>query len=208
MELQFSQRLCLFHRWGSEPGWGSRSLKDEAPSLPDLRAQSRKLSVEEKGLGTVCKARWVLRLCPDQSPEGLGAQDGHEGPNSVTFIQSIISFLLPMSEITTASLGWARPPIPELKALHPEANGRQRPGLHSPWGPRVRFASPCPLPKMSEQMLCCLIQGRRSTLACPCDPPLPSRSLRCGAAPLRGQFCQCNCLCFTSWSHSYAVPSF
>lgn len=21
------------------------------------------------------------------------------------------------------------------------------------------------------------------------------------------QFCQCNCLCFTSWSHSYAVPS-
>lgn len=73
MELQFSQRLCLFHRWGSEPGWGSCSLKDEAPSLPDLRAQSRKLSVEEKGLGTVCNARWVLRLCPDQSPEGLGA---------------------------------------------------------------------------------------------------------------------------------------
>lgn len=28
--------------------------------------------------------------------------------------------------------------------------------------------------------------------ACPCDPAVPSRGLRCATAPLRAQFCQCN----------------
>lgn len=60
---------------GLEPGWGSCSLKDKAPSLPDLRAQSRKLSVEEKGLGTVCKARWALRLCPDTASSTRAQKD-------------------------------------------------------------------------------------------------------------------------------------
>ena len=75
-----------------------------APSLPDLKLQRPKLSLEGKGLATACEAPWAppSGLCPDTAvstrpPESLGAQDGHEGLNSVTFIQSVILFLLPMS---------------------------------------------------------------------------------------------------------------
>lgn len=45
-------------------------------------------------LGAVSR-HWGQHQCP--SCAILGAPDGHEGPNSVTFIQSVILFLLPMS---------------------------------------------------------------------------------------------------------------
>lgn len=63
-----SVRLCPFYHWGSEPGQSSCSLKDwEPPACQTRELQHPKLSVEGKGLGTVCKALRALPsgLCPD-----------------------------------------------------------------------------------------------------------------------------------------------
>lgn len=45
-------------------------------------------------------------------------------------------------ETTRASLGWRSPPKPEVKAQHPTANGRERPGPCPPWIPRSALPVP------------------------------------------------------------------
>lgn len=83
---------------------GSCSLKDwKPPACQTYELQPHKLSVEGKGpeqCARRCGTRpWgcVLTLRSAPEPQGLGAQDGRKGPNSVTFIQSVILFLLPVS---------------------------------------------------------------------------------------------------------------
>lgn len=117
----------------------------------------------------------------------------------------LFCFSSPCLETTRASLGWMSPPTPEVKPGIPQPMESGAPG---------QLASPFPLPKMNEANVMLPYSGKEEpVLPAPHDPdPLPpsSRGLRCGTAPTERetQFCQCNCLCFTSWSHSYAVPSF
>lgn len=68
MELQSSQRCLCPSAAGaqSQVGW----LQPHglgAPSLPDLKLQHPKLSLEGKGLATACEAPWApsSALCPD-----------------------------------------------------------------------------------------------------------------------------------------------
>lgn len=54
------------------------------------------------------------------------------------------------------------------KAQYPTANGRQGPGLRSPWSTQASVACPCPLPKMNEVNVMLPYSGKE-------EPVLPAR---------------------------------
>lgn len=101
----------------------------EAPSLPDLRAPAHPLSVEGKGLETVCEALWAPHLgpCPDTAVSTgvhLVPSWGHMMDTRVRIVllsfRVLFCFSFPCLEITRASLGWMSPPRPEVKPSNPQ----------------------------------------------------------------------------------------
>lgn len=97
-----------------------------APSLPDPKHQRPQLSLEGKELEQCAKhpgphpGGCVLTWPSAPDPRESGAQDGHKGLNSVTFIQSVTLFLLPMSGDHQGISGLMSPPKPEVKPSTPQ----------------------------------------------------------------------------------------
>lgn len=91
--------------------------------------QPHQLSVEGKGLGTVCQALQAppLGLCPDTAVSTsvhLVPSWGHMMDTRVRIVllsfRVLLCFSSPCLEITRASLGWMSPPRPEVKPSNPQ----------------------------------------------------------------------------------------